>query len=229
MALSTFSIKYHVFLGDPRLLNVEGATSSFIFDEQAPASLCGDYPKNGDPEKSEYKDTLSRFIHTLGVSHTKEILLTRQFKSHFKVENAGPEGCRTCGTTKGDLKPCAGCKSIRYCSKQCQIKNWGYHKSVCKIIRMERAMHDATGGVPMEKQSIDEMDRAMQAAREAGGITSKYKPLREIERDLQAMTPPGMKLKMMTAHEAAAAGFHVNKAGSAEATGTKTTGQNTEM
>ncbi|KAG4436597.1 hypothetical protein IFR05_007917 [Cadophora sp. M221] len=63
------------------------------------------------------------------------------------VASAGPEGCRTCGNTKA-LKLCGGCNSISYCSKECQTKNWEYHKDVCKIIRYERAMHAGKAAAP---------------------------------------------------------------------------------
>ncbi|KAK0104986.1 hypothetical protein ONS95_004644 [Cadophora gregata] len=284
MALPTIPIKYHVWLGDPRLLDVEGAVSSFTFTEQAPAVLCGQVPGTGDHIESDYRDTLSRFVHALGVSHTKDMLLTRQFKCticprpatstvgcyisflspqsgcepsirdlqapvcvtagicdgkarrilqevitslippQVELKNAGPEGCRTCGTTRGNLKLCAGCRSISYCSKECQAKNWAYHKAVCKIIRMERAMHEATGGVPMENLSVAEIDRAFKAGRDAGGITTNHKSFGDIERDLQATLPPGMKLKLMTAHEAAAAGYNVKTNDAAEDSGSNTSG-----
>lgn len=30
------------------------------------------------------------------------------------------------------MKRCAGCKSVRYCSRECQVKDWSLHKSDCK-------------------------------------------------------------------------------------------------
>ncbi|KAL5320205.1 hypothetical protein ACEPPN_011006 [Leptodophora sp. 'Broadleaf-Isolate-01'] len=200
MAEPTVTIEYMVMLGDPRLRNIEGAISMFTFSEQAPASLCTEVPKDGDPNEDAYTDALSRFQHSLHVAHGKKMLLTGLFKciicprpatstvccaiprlsnadgnepkildfqapvcvtggmcdgrarkivqeevmslipQDVNVKYGGPEGCRTCGNTKG-LKLCSGCNSISYCSKECQTKNWGYHKDVCKIIRYERAMH----------------------------------------------------------------------------------------
>ncbi|KAH7364877.1 hypothetical protein BKA65DRAFT_473178 [Rhexocercosporidium sp. MPI-PUGE-AT-0058] len=195
----TITIEYMVLLGDPRLRGIDGAVCNFTFSEQAPAFLCTEIPEDSDPKLDEYKDALSRFQHSLGVTHCKNMLLTRPFKcivcprpatstvscsiprlstksghepkildfqapvcitggmcdgkarkivqeevmslipKDVEVKTGEIEGCRTCGNTKG-VKLCGGCNSISYCSKECQSKNWAYHKDVCKIIRFERAM-----------------------------------------------------------------------------------------
>ena len=38
--------------------------------------------------------------------------------------------CAMCGKT-GDLRKCEGCKSVRYCSKECQVAHWSEHKREC--------------------------------------------------------------------------------------------------
>lgn len=38
--------------------------------------------------------------------------------------------CNQCGT-KNCPKMCSGCKKVYYCDKNCQVKNWKAHKSVC--------------------------------------------------------------------------------------------------
>lgn len=38
--------------------------------------------------------------------------------------------CRVCNTRT--TQTCAGCKSIHYCSQQCQKKDWSSHKKTCK-------------------------------------------------------------------------------------------------
>ncbi|KAK4957656.1 hypothetical protein LTR10_005623 [Elasticomyces elasticus] len=43
--------------------------------------------------------------------------------------------CAICGTNPNSdshLLCCAGCKHIRYCSKECQKRHWSYHKLICK-------------------------------------------------------------------------------------------------
>jgi hypothetical protein len=39
--------------------------------------------------------------------------------------------CSTC-LKKGILKRCSKCKKVFYCSKECQKKDWNFHKTICK-------------------------------------------------------------------------------------------------
>ncbi|KAN0098384.1 hypothetical protein V8E51_014047 [Hyaloscypha variabilis] len=43
--------------------------------------------------------------------------------------------CANCSTPEIDpekpLKPCAKCQTVRYCSRDCQKKDWKLHKKVC--------------------------------------------------------------------------------------------------
>ena len=36
----------------------------------------------------------------------------------------------------GPGKKCAGCRSVRYCGRECQVQDWHQHKHVCKAWRM---------------------------------------------------------------------------------------------
>ena len=40
--------------------------------------------------------------------------------------------CETCEKHSSLLMKCAGCKVVRYCSKECQKYDWKYHRLVCK-------------------------------------------------------------------------------------------------
>ena len=42
--------------------------------------------------------------------------------------------CASCGKHSQDLKRCARCKAVAYCSKECQKKHWKQHKSVCPLL-----------------------------------------------------------------------------------------------
>lgn len=42
------------------------------------------------------------------------------------------EVCRSKGKGDGGLKTCSGCKKVRYCSDECQKKDWKAHKPKCK-------------------------------------------------------------------------------------------------
>lgn len=43
--------------------------------------------------------------------------------------------CASCNTLETDpekpLKPCAKCQTVRYCSRDCQKKDWKVHKKIC--------------------------------------------------------------------------------------------------
>ncbi|KAJ6587642.1 hypothetical protein DFH09DRAFT_1141503 [Mycena vulgaris] len=41
------------------------------------------------------------------------------------------EMCENCGVKRKDLRRCAGCDHIRYCSKACQKAHWKKHKPHC--------------------------------------------------------------------------------------------------
>ncbi|KAK6839326.1 hypothetical protein PG987_005192 [Apiospora arundinis] len=45
--------------------------------------------------------------------------------------------CAACGKTEGSLAKCTGCGTVRYCSKECQLKGWSElgHKSNCKSLK----------------------------------------------------------------------------------------------
>jgi len=38
--------------------------------------------------------------------------------------------CNSCGSPN-DLKVCGKCKTVRYCSRSCQVSDWKYHKADC--------------------------------------------------------------------------------------------------
>ena len=43
--------------------------------------------------------------------------------------------CANCGAKNKPLKSCAKCRAVKYCSKECQKKNWAEsHMKNCKLI-----------------------------------------------------------------------------------------------
>jgi hypothetical protein len=51
--------------------------------------------------------------------------------------------CAGCGIKAealvgGKLRECTGCRSVRYCGKECQLKHWPLHKAPCKGLQAAR-------------------------------------------------------------------------------------------
>jgi hypothetical protein len=47
--------------------------------------------------------------------------------------------CATCSTEGTGYKNCGACQSVCYCSSKCQVAAWAAHKSICKLIKKEKA------------------------------------------------------------------------------------------
>lgn len=55
--------------------------------------------------------------------------------------------CDHCGEAALHLRACSACKSVRFCSKACQVANWkqGGHKAECATLAAARASRQARG------------------------------------------------------------------------------------
>ena len=55
--------------------------------------------------------------------------------------------CDHCGEAALHLRACSACKSVRFCSKTCQVLNWkeGGHKAQCKALAAARSQRQARG------------------------------------------------------------------------------------
>lgn len=49
--------------------------------------------------------------------------------------------CDACGADAG--KRCNQCKSVWYCSRDCQVNSWKGHKAKCKAIANDQMMADS--------------------------------------------------------------------------------------
>jgi len=68
------------------------------------------------------------------------ILLTSD-ENYFDEILVG-RGCMSCGRVSGTevLRRCSGCYVVKYCSRECQKKEWRDHKIVCEAFHGDRAL-----------------------------------------------------------------------------------------
>ena len=47
------------------------------------------------------------------------------------MKSSSSDECAVCGTRNENMKRCSRCKSVFYCSRDCQVKHWSVHKLTC--------------------------------------------------------------------------------------------------
>ncbi|KAK1498080.1 MYND finger [Colletotrichum cuscutae] len=120
-----------------------GATIPLSLEPSEPV-LCscgrGQFPANfiGLPEW----DTASKYATRIAISPTfavpfvEEIVDTNKYKDYRANGMAPPkERCTNCGkepTNGAALKKCMRCLNVKYCSADCQKKDWRKHRGECK-------------------------------------------------------------------------------------------------
>ena len=53
-----------------------------------------------------------------------------------------PSACGNCMKEADGLRRCTGCEFVRYCSKNCQVKDWPSHKQFCQSIQTLPSLRD---------------------------------------------------------------------------------------
>jgi hypothetical protein len=56
----------------------------------------------------------------------------KHYKISFEISARPIQTCENCDKKGYDLKKCASCQGVRYCSTQCQKAHWKQHKELCK-------------------------------------------------------------------------------------------------
>ena len=95
------------------------------------------YKTNISPKKKP-EDTSTNDPNTLTFSRQKLALIQCEYD---------PKSCGCCKKSGSlvQLKNCTGCKTAKYCSKDCQAKDWKRnHKSHCKEIQRLNSVIDGT-------------------------------------------------------------------------------------
>jgi hypothetical protein len=60
-----------------------------------------------------------------------------------KAVPSGPKiPCDGCGLFDKELKLCAACGTVSYCSSACQSASWAEHKATCKLKKKEKSERD---------------------------------------------------------------------------------------
>eukprot|EP01133_Synstelium_polycarpum_P007286 gene7286-8468_t len=63
-------------------------------------------------------------------SSSSSTYTSKKSKKVATTKSALDKRCQTCYKS-ADLKKCSRCQQVYYCSKECQIKNWQFHRSIC--------------------------------------------------------------------------------------------------
>jgi hypothetical protein len=94
----------------------------------------------------------------------------------FDVKN-----CRKCGLTPdqaaGSNKVCSKCKSVSYCSIECQVSDWGRHKGACKWLKKEREHLTNVSS---------KMDDALHNPRERAFLQAMNPSVSDLDADIQS-------------------------------------------
>ena len=93
-----------------------------------------DYNTDDSDDETSWDDLMKLFGdrgNTLAVNIWKESLFVYNLKDRV---------CAGCGKVQKKMNKCGGCKTIHYCSADCQKKDYKYHKSCCKNIKSESAL-----------------------------------------------------------------------------------------
>lgn len=71
--------------------------------------------------------------HLADVNTNKKLYNFVDVKSSLGLRQEVLENCARCSETSRELKRCARCKKVLYCSVECQRSDWPRHKSICHI------------------------------------------------------------------------------------------------
>ena len=64
----------------------------------------------------------------------RELVVTKRTSKQLRAIGLEVYACPVCG--QAARKKCAGCRCVRYCSRECQVQDWSRHKRSC-----EQAFH----------------------------------------------------------------------------------------
>ena len=93
-------------------------------------------PENDEPDDfiNAGKDILKQFAKsTEEIEHTKARAKAINEK-RSETAKLSKRHCANCGERNSEMKKCADCGKVQYCSRECQKKHWKVHKEHCKKV-----------------------------------------------------------------------------------------------
>jgi hypothetical protein len=126
----------------------------------------------GVQDKKYDANDYSRFENI--VDPDDEVTETKQVSTEQPVE------CRNCRQSGAKLK-CSICKKAKYCNRQCQTSDWGYHRRICK--KPEEPKKDK----PSEKRVDGEVAKSRPSSTSSSARSNKPKAAAEIVKEDEAI------------------------------------------
>jgi hypothetical protein len=133
--------------GVTKLINVTVKPSNLpLKDLQTAAQIClkGNYTDTG-----EIFSALNSWWKMLIESQMHDAI--QSLRSGFKKEIKGINKCDCCFKIHGNFLKCTACLQVKYCSKECQKKDWSSHKKECskKVIVPEDFIYNRQEDIEM--------------------------------------------------------------------------------
>lgn len=86
----------------------------------------------------------------------------------------GSGGCATCGKVSTKLQRCTRCESVRYCSRNCQTKDWPGHKSSCATdVTLDHILSGIEAALWGRARAGTMVDKLKRIERLSGGKSSR--------------------------------------------------------
>jgi hypothetical protein len=112
------------------------AETARVFFSVLGAKKAADEEENLDDEcdySKRYVDYQEKLI-AWGRAQFFEEIVNRASKSEQASNPAGGHSIRCNVCHKGGKKTCGRCQRVKYCSRECQLKDWKNHKTHCKPV-----------------------------------------------------------------------------------------------
>ena len=115
----------------------------------------------GHPRGKEWTFQLLLLQRSMWLCHGAMMMIAN-FCGKFSGQGMMPEEparkCDHCGTPLTQVKKCSRCKHAFYCSRDCQVYNWNFHKKDCARIVKELEQQKQKQEKEKEKENENESE-----------------------------------------------------------------------